>query len=101
MTKQVENNETSTETVPGLGMGDLVTISRIIDLASKRGAFSAEESAIVGAVWTRLAAFLRHNMPAEEAPAQAEAPAEAPTEAPATEAKPDGWVDPTPQTESK
>jgi hypothetical protein len=96
MTKQVENNETATETVPGLGMGDLVTISRIIDLASKRGAFSAEESAIVGAVWTRLAAFLRHNMPAEEAMPEME-----PEMEPATEAKPDGWVDPTPQTESK
>jgi len=91
MTEETKVEEVQSE-VPGLGMGDLVTISRIIDLATKRGAFSAEEAGIVGGVWSRLAAFLKHNMPAE-APAEAPAEVEAPVEGEA------GWVDPTPQSE--
>jgi hypothetical protein len=37
--------------------GDLVAIQNIIDLASRRGAFAASESSMVGAIYDKLKAF--------------------------------------------
>ena len=68
------------EAAPGLSLNDLVSVSRIIDLAVKRGAFNASEAAQVGAVWNRVAAFLETVAP------QKAAGDEATEEAPAAEA---------------
>ena len=44
--------------VPGLGIVDLRVIKEVIDVASARGAFKADEFAIIGDTYGRLAAFL-------------------------------------------
>lgn len=69
------------EAAPGLSLNDLVSVSRIIDLAVKRGAFNASEAAQVGAVWNRVAAFLETVAPQKAAGDEAAA-----DEAPAAEA---------------
>lgn len=79
-TKAPEAEAETTEAAPGLSLNDLVSVSRIIDLAVKRGAFNASEAAQVGAVWNRVAAFLETVAPAKAAGD------EATEEAPATEA---------------
>lgn len=79
-TKAPEAEAETTEAAPGLSLNDLVSVSRIIDLAVKRGAFNASEAAQVGAVWNRVAAFLETVAP------QKAAGDEATEEAPATEA---------------
>lgn len=53
----VEETTNATE-VTGLGVNDLASIKHIIDVASARGAFKTEEFAVVGAVYSRLTAFL-------------------------------------------
>ena len=84
-TKAPEAEAETTQAAPGLSLNDLVSVSRIIDLAVKRGAFNANEAAQVGAVWNRVAAFLETVAPAkasgeeaaEEAPAAEAAEGEA------------------------
>jgi len=43
----------------GLNLQDLVTVAQIIQLTSQRGAFRAEELQNVGALYTKLVAFLQ------------------------------------------
>lgn len=67
-----------------LNLQDLVAIRSVIDVATQRGAFKANELVAVGTVYNKLAGFLdavaKQNQAAAEA-AQAEAaPAEAPTQ---------------------
>jgi len=45
--------------VAGLSLTDLVTVTQIIQLSSQRGAFRAEELEQVGALYTKLVAFLQ------------------------------------------
>lgn len=66
-TKAPEAEASTAEAAPGLSLNDLVSVSRIIDLAVKRGAFNASEAAQVGAVWNRVAAFLETVAPAKAA----------------------------------
>jgi len=54
----VETNESDAVEAAGLGVNDLASIKHIIDVASARGAFKTEEFAVVGAVYSRLNAFL-------------------------------------------
>jgi len=49
--------ENTTQT-PQITVQDLDTIRGIIDLAAKRGAFSAGEASSIGAVYDKLTAFL-------------------------------------------
>jgi hypothetical protein len=42
----------------GLSVGDLQNIAMIFDVASRRGAFKADEMATVGTVYNKLKAFL-------------------------------------------
>ena len=42
----------------GLSVGDLQNIAMIFDVASRRGAFKAEEMATVGTVYNKLKTFL-------------------------------------------
>ena len=51
---------------PQLNIGDLVSMVKIIDACSERGAFKGNEMASVGAVRDRIAAFAETNQPVEE-----------------------------------
>ena len=65
-----------------LSIGDLKNLSTILDVASTRGAFKANEMAGVGFLYNKLQAFLAKVAP-EEKPAEAKAGAPT-TVAPAT-----------------
>ena len=69
----------------GLSVGDLQNIAMIFDVASRRGAFKAEEMATVGTVYNKLKAFLDTLPKPEGEPAPTpQAPAtEMPANAPA------------------
>lgn len=54
----METTQTSTEN-PQLTVADLQLLSRIVDLASRRGAFQASELTQVGNAYNKLAAFLQ------------------------------------------
>ena len=71
----------------GLSVGDLQNIAMIFDVASRRGAFKADEMATVGTVYNKLKAFLDTLPKPEGEPAQTpQAPAtEMPANAPAVE----------------
>ena len=74
---------TSSQQPTGIQIADLQTILNIIDLASSRGAFRANELTQVGSVADKLGAFLRTLAEQEKAKQEAEGTAEAPAEAPA------------------
>jgi len=68
-----------------LSIGDLKNLSTILDVASTRGAFKANEMAGVGFLYNKLQAFLAKVAPQEEATEGKKADAGAPTMvAPAT-----------------
>ena len=71
----------------GLSVGDLQNIAMIFDVASRRGAFKADEMATVGTVYNKLKAFLDSlPKPEGEAGPTPQAPAtEMPANAPAVE----------------
>jgi len=54
---------------PSVTVNDLVNIYNIIDLASKRGAFQANELSSVGAVANKVKEFVGHVQAAQEAAA--------------------------------
>lgn len=54
----METTQTTTEN-PQLTVADLQLLSRIVDLASRRGAFQASELTQVGSAYNKLAAFLQ------------------------------------------
>lgn len=72
-TKKSKKTEAKTEAQPtaqeapqpqagqpaGLSLQDLITVTQIIQLSSQRGAFRAEEMEQVGALYTKLVAFLQ------------------------------------------
>ena len=57
---------------PSVTVNDLVNIYNIIDLASKRGAFQANELSSVGAVANKVKEFVDHVQAAQKAAADAE-----------------------------
>ena len=65
-----------------LSIGDLKNLSTILDVASTRGAFKANEMAGVGFLYNKLQAFLAKVAPQETA--EGTAGAKAPATAPAT-----------------
>ena len=77
----------------GLSVGDLQNIAMIFDVASRRGAFKADEMATVGTVYNKLKAFLDSLPKPEGEPAPTpqqpatEMPANAPAVAPEGENK--------------
>ena len=61
------------ETVlPSVTVNDLVNVYNIIDLASKRGAFQANELSSVGAVANKVKSFVDHVQAAQKAAADEE-----------------------------
>ena len=61
---------------PSVTVNDLVNIYNIIDLASKRGAFQANELSSVGAVANKVKEFVDHVQAAQSAAAEAAGDAE-------------------------
>jgi hypothetical protein len=75
-----ETTETATQeepVMPSVTVNDLVNVYNIIDLASKRGAFQANELSSVGAVANKVKEFVDHVQAAQKAAAEAEGGAEA------------------------
>ena len=77
MTEQVNEQvaQEAPQATPDLTVNDLQALRTIIDVASQRGTFKANELASVGQVYNRLEAFLNHIAPAKtegapEAPKQ-------------------------------
>ena len=64
-----------------LSIGDLKNLSTILDVASTRGAFKANEMAGVGFLYNKLQAFLAKVAPEQTPEATAGAPATAPATA--------------------
>jgi hypothetical protein len=67
MTEEVKNQEAATAPVdaaapqpsaPDLNITDLAAVRNIIDIASQRGAFKANELEVVGKTYNKLTAFL-------------------------------------------
>jgi len=56
----------------GLSIGDLKNISTVLDVASTRGAFRANEMATVGLIYNKLQAFLAKVAPPEAKKNEAE-----------------------------
>ena len=70
---EVATEETVAETAaPGLSIGDMATIKSIVEVASTRGAFRAEEMEVVGRTYNKLAAFVQAALPQPEAEEAAE-----------------------------
>jgi hypothetical protein len=57
---------------PSVTVNDLVNVYNIIDLASKRGAFQANELSSVGAVANKVKSFVDHVQAAQKAAAEEE-----------------------------
>jgi hypothetical protein len=77
MSEETQPQETQTEAAPSVTVNDLANIYAIIDLASKRGAFQANELQAVGSVANKVKAFVDHVQAQQAAAQEAEAPAEA------------------------
>ena len=72
-TEDVTTDETVAETAaPGLSIGDMATLKSIVEVASSRGAFRAEEMEVVGKTYNKLAAFVTAAIPQPEAEEAAE-----------------------------
>ena len=65
-----------------LSLGDLKNLTTIIDVASSRGAFRANEMASIGLMYNKLQGFLSRVAPANPAAAQQPITGAAPTTAP-------------------
>ena len=61
-TENTNVNTNKENTVNGITLNDLVKIRNIIDIASRRGAFSADEFKDIGEVYTRLDEFLKEQI---------------------------------------
>ena len=72
-----EGVESQQAPAPELSITDLANLRAIVDLASKRGAFSGAELSAVGQVFDRLNTFLTSVTSAQPADATADQPADA------------------------
>ena len=77
MSEKTETAAPEQAPAPSVSVNDLVNIYNIIDLASKRGAFQANELASVGAVANKVKEFVDHVQAAQKAAADAEGGADA------------------------
>tara|TARA_B100001996_G_C18598477_1_gene568882 strand:- start:152 stop:442 length:291 start_codon:yes stop_codon:yes gene_type:complete len=60
--ESVNNTQTSTETPAGdisITLNDLVILRNIVNVASRRGAFTADEFSDIGAVYNKVDGFLK------------------------------------------
>ena len=77
MSEQQEPVAPEQQVAPSVTVNDMVNIYNIIDLASKRGAFQANELSSVGAVANKVKEFVDHVQAAQKAAAEAEGGADA------------------------
>jgi hypothetical protein len=75
-----EEAVTSAAAPVSLTLNDLANLKQIIDVVARRGAFRAEEMAVVGNTYTRLTSFLQSIAPQPQA-TEAEETTEETTEA--------------------
>lgn len=61
-----ETQETTASEVVALGLADLALMANIIQVTSERGAIKANEMQAVGALYTKLVAFVNANAPKPE-----------------------------------
>jgi len=67
MKKETNTSETENEAqTTGLSINDLITLRRIVEISSERGAFRASELTAVGQVYDRMNTWLQSVLPAEE-----------------------------------
>jgi hypothetical protein len=71
MSEQQQETAAPEAQLPSVTVNDLVNVYNIIDLASKRGAFQANELSAVGSVANKVKAFVDHVKAAQEAEAEA------------------------------
>lgn len=64
MKEDTNTSETETQTT-GLSINDLITLRRIVEIASERGAFRAPELTAVGQVYDRMNSWLAGVLPAD------------------------------------
>ena len=69
-TKETAAPEQPQPQAPSVSVNDLVNVYNIIDLASKRGAFQANELSSVGAVANKVKEFVDHVQAAQKAAAE-------------------------------
>lgn len=71
MTQETVTQEpVAQEQVAGFTVQDLTMVKSIIEVASTRGAFKADELQTVGNTYTKLAAFLAHVEASQQPPAE-------------------------------
>ena len=71
-TTDVAEETTAEAAAPGLSIGDMATLKSIVEVASTRGAFRAEEMEVVGRTYNKLAAFVQAAIPQQEETAEAD-----------------------------
>jgi hypothetical protein len=72
MSDKTETASPEESVLPSVTVNDLVNVYNIIDLASKRGAFQANELSSVGAVANKVKSFVDHVQAAQKAAAEEE-----------------------------
>lgn len=72
------SQEAPTQNAAALQISDLQNLLLIVDLASSRGAFRANELAQIGQVFDRVSQFLQATQPSQTAPENPPAPAPVP-----------------------
>ena len=72
MSDKTETAAAEEPALPSVTVNDLVNVYNIIDLASKRGAFQANELSMVGAVANKVKSFVDHVQAAQKAAAEEE-----------------------------
>jgi hypothetical protein len=65
-TETTEAQEQQSQPTVSLGLSDLALMANIIQVTSERGAIKANEMQVVGALYTKLVAFVNANAPAPE-----------------------------------
>lgn len=76
MSEDLQQNAEATTQQTQLQLSDILLTAQVIQLASQRGAFRAEEFTQVGALYDRLIAFLKESGALEKKPAGDEKAAE-------------------------
>ena len=65
-TTEQETTEQDTKTEQGITLNDIVGMGNIINLASRRGAFSAEEFKEIGSIYDKVDKFIKANVKTTE-----------------------------------
>jgi hypothetical protein len=76
MSDQIETPQTEAPAAPSLSIQDLVTVCKVMQLVTQRGAIQASEMSQIGPVYDRIVAFLEANGAVQRAPAPTAVPAE-------------------------